>query len=110
MDSHIRMASQEPNLLDPQISIISLTQDLLLGSHRLGVFPLFARFAFFVIVFGNKFGSSIAYESGSSHREIDTAMVQIHVNSPFIQTQRLTEVTDVSNCRGERQIWQLGDS
>jgi hypothetical protein len=71
MNSHIRMASQEPNLLDPQISIIPLTQDLLLGSNRLGVFPLFARFAFFVIVLGNEFGSSTAHRIRSVHRVND---------------------------------------
>jgi hypothetical protein len=107
---HIRMASQKPNLLDPQISIISLTQDLLLGSDCLGSFSLFAWFAFFVIVFRNEFGSSTAQRIRSVHRVMnDTEMARIHVDSPFIQTQRLTEITDVSDCRGKRQIWQLGD-
>lgn len=110
IDLHIRMASQEPNLLDPQIPIISLTQDLLLGSHRLGVFPLFARFAFFVIVFWNEFRSSTTHRIRSVHRVNDTEMARIHVDSPFIQTQGLSKVTDVSDCRGERQVRQLGDS
>jgi hypothetical protein len=109
MNSHIRMASQKPNLLDPQISVISVTQDLFLGSDRLGPFPLFARFAFFVIVFRNEFGSSTAHKIRSVHRVNDTEMARIHVDSPFIQTQGLTEVTDVSDCRGERQVRQLGD-
>jgi hypothetical protein len=55
--SHVRVAPQEPDLLDPEIPIISLTQDLLLGGNRLDAFPLFVRLAFFMIVFRDKLGS-----------------------------------------------------